>query len=444
MNDMLFLNYPLLKRREFCLLCICAVGLIGTARFAQPAFSAKQLVTYRQATSNGLHLAWFAQAQVDSARNQVSRWTLANNEIFALTTASTVHAMNAETGKTLWIAQIGNPNYPSVGPAVNSNHVAVLNGSDLFLLDRNDGHVLWTRKLAGPAGAAPALSETFAYVALINGRVEGFPLDAPTADVWQFQSVGRISRPPTATGQFVAWPTESGYLYVGDANESKVFFRIETGEDIIAAPAEWGSLFYVATLDGYLYCYDGSTGKQLWRYSTGMLIISKPVVIDNRVYVASEMPALHAVDATTGHKLWSVDGAVKFVAQAKHHVYAADRHGNLLILDKETGAIAGKLTTGDGIYPIINEQSDRIFLVNDTGLIQCLHEIGAEEPTLHRAKLATEGADQPATDKPAADEDAAAPEDDENPFAPEDPQAEEDDPFEAGESDESDDDNPFF
>jgi outer membrane protein assembly factor BamB len=436
MTAMLHQSYSRLRGHAFCFFYICAVGLMGTALFVQPAFSANQLVTFKQATNNGLQRAWFAQARVDSSRNLVSQWTLSKNEIFALTTASTVHAMNAETGKTLWIAQIGNPDYPSVGPAVNSNRVAVLNSSDLFLLDRKDGHVLWTRNLMSATEVAPVLSETFAYVALISGRVEGFSLDSPNAEAWQYQSVGRIVCPPSATGKYIAWPTERGYLYFGNADESRVFFRIETGEEIVAAPAEWGSLFYVATLNGYLYCYDGSTGRQLWRYSTGMSIISKPVVLDNKVYVASEAPALHAIDATTGKRLWSVEGAVKFVAQAEHHIYASDRYGNLLLLDRETGAINGKITTGDGVTAMVNEQSDRIFLVSDTGLIQCLHEIGADEPTYHRATEATENADKPVA------------EDQENVFAEEDPLVgETESPFEADEpeeAEESEDGNPFF
>jgi len=429
---MLPLKHSLLKRLSLGLVCAYCAGLTCTTYLAQQAFSANQLVTFEQASKNGLQRAWFAQARVDPARNQVARWTLSENELFALTTTSTVHAMNAETGKTRWIAQVGNPNYPSDGPVTNSNRVALLNGSTLYLLDRGDGHVLWTREVGDAAVTAPVLSETFAYVALTSGRIEGFPLDSPTGDSWQYQSVGRIFHSPAATGQFVAWPTDRGYLYVGNADQRRVFFRIETAEDIIAAPAEWGSLFFVASLDGCLYCYDGLTGNQRWRYSTGLPIISKPVVVDNKVFVASEMPALHAVDATTGNRLWTVEGAVKFVAQGAQHLYAADRYGNLLIVDKETGGIAGQLSTGDGVFPIVNEQSDRIFLVSDTGLVQCLHEIGANEPTLYRKMATEEEAEKPAPAEGQPDGEAApaaGEETTEDPFGNEPAPAEDDNPF---------------
>ncbi len=434
---MLPLKHYLLKQLSLGFVCAYCAALTCNTYLAQQAFSANQLVTFEQASKNGLQRAWFAQVRVDPARNLVAYWTLSNNELFALTTSSTVHAMNAETGKTLWIAQIGNSKYPSDGPVTNSNRVALLNGTTLYLLDRGDGHVLWTREVGDAVVAAPVLSDTFAYVAQTSGRVEGFPLDSPTGDAWQYQSVGRIFHSPAATGPFVAWPTDRGYLYVGNADKKQVSFRIETNEDIIAAPAEWGSLFFVASLDGCLYCYDGSTGKQRWRYSTGMPIISKPVVVDSRVFVTSEMPALHAVDATTGNRLWTVKNAVNFVAQGTQHIYAADPYGNLLIVDKQTGGIAGQLNTGDGVFPIVNEQSDRIFLVSNTGLVQCLHEIGANEPTLYRKTTAEEEAEKSDENQPG---DKAAPAAEEK--TTEAPDEDADDPF-GNEPDAAEDDNPF-
>ena len=46
---------------------------------------------------------------------------------------------------------------------------------------------------------------------------------------------------------------------------------------------------------------------------------------------------------------------------------------------------------------MVNDQTDRIFLVNDRGLVQCLREIGAETPTLYGKVVEPEGeGEQPA------------------------------------------------
>jgi hypothetical protein len=102
------------------------------------------------------------------------------------------------------------------------------------------------------------------------------------------------------------------------------------------------------------------------------------------------------------------------------------------------------LKTAEGIETMVNDQTDRIFLVNDRGLVQCLREIGAETPTLHRQAAEPEG-EQPAGEEadvnpfdgpvaePAAEADVSPFEGEDAEAAPEDEPAEE--PVE--------DDNPF-
>jgi hypothetical protein len=48
------------------------------------------------------------------------------------------------------------------------------------------------------------------------------------------------------------------------------------------------------------------------------------------------------------------------------------------------------MPTAEGLHTLVNDQSDRIFLVNDRGLVQCLREIGAVEPTLYRKEEPSE------------------------------------------------------
>jgi hypothetical protein len=99
------------------------------------------------------------------------------------------------------------------------------------------------------------------------------------------------------------------------------------------------------------------------------------------------------------------------------------------VLDSKTGNPVSRMAVGEGLSTLVNDQTDRIFLVSDGGLVQCLHEIGAEAPTVHR---------QP--EAPAADEDtppaapgaeaAAAPAVEGDAPAAEAPEADEASPFE--------------
>jgi hypothetical protein len=55
---------------------------------------------------------------------------------------------------------------------------------------------------------------------------------------------------------------------------------------------------------------------------------------------------------------------------------------------------------------LVNDQTDRIFLANDRGLVQCLREIGVNEPTLYRKPTELATADEEAA--MAADDAAEA------------------------------------
>lgn len=416
----MFIRLPFLLRLiHRCLLVALALLVILPSMGV-----AEQLISNHAAARLGLKRAWFTQVRVDPARHKVVHWVLDKDEIIALTSAGTIQAINAETGKIQWTTEVGLGHAPAAGVAVNSKYVALVGAGRIFILDRTDGHHLWSREIGGVSSAAPALSKKYAYVVLVSGRVEGYRLDDEKALVWQYQSYGRIFQNPTATGKVVSWPTDHGFLYVGSAETPGVKYRVETQDEIVAQPTERDPYLYVGSLDGYLYCFHEMTGSEQWRYATGFAITSQPAVVDDKVYVASVNSSLHAVDALTGRGLWHVQGTKQFVAVGKRQTYSMNRYGQLLVMNSESGGVVGKISTGATNHALVNDQSDRIFIVNDHGLIQCLHEIGADEPTWHRgagdvSNLATEGEEAPedtAGDAEPTEDENVDDGDDESPF----------------------------
>ena len=77
---------------------VCALN--GWAR------ESRRLVTDAQARHLGLERAWFAQVQLDAARNEVERAVLEGDRLTVLTTAGVVQELDALTGRTMWIAPI--------------------------------------------------------------------------------------------------------------------------------------------------------------------------------------------------------------------------------------------------------------------------------------------------------------------------------------------------
>lgn len=370
------------------------VGVVLIAGAAAPASAqlSSGLISQQQAASVGLKRAWFAHAKLDPSRSKVVDWILSSDQLLILTDSGVLHALDANTGKTNWVTQFGNPDYPSLGPDANDQFIAVINGSTLYLMDCASGRIQSQRAIGGAPGAGPAVGKHYVFVPAINGLVDGYPLErgAPKYRKWFYQSFGRALVPPLVTPKSVAWTTDRGYLYVSGAVTPGVRFRLETTGQFDARPAYRAPLIYAVALSGELFAVHEEDGTLEWRYTTGYPTSRAPAAVGERLFVSSEEPMLHCVDAGTGRFQWQAPGLAQFAAVTKSHVYGVDRYGTIHILNVADGAPVGRIPTGGTVTALVNDQTDRLYLISDSGLVQCLHEIGADKPTYYAQQPATE------------------------------------------------------
>ena len=382
---------------------------------------AGDLISQELAQRNGMHRAWFSQVQLNPARNEIESCVLGGDTIVAVTTAGIVHAMDAETGATRWTTRVGNPDYPSLGPAISDTHIALVNGSTLYVLDRQTGGQLLSRRLGGAPAGGPSLSPSHAFVPLISGRVEGYALNRQAQTPWYYTSAGRIFQPTVADAGSVVWSTDQSKLFVAGANADGVRFRFDTGAPIVAPATVRSPLVFAASVAGYVYALNENSGQQRWRYAAGFRVEHSPVVIGDTVFVATDEPALHAIEAETGLAKWVAGGVTQFVAASSSRVGAIDEIGGLVALDRESGVVQARAATRGINRAVLNDQTDRLYLYSRSGLIQCFHEIGADEPLFHQAppeepadkeagKPQPKDAGQPEIDGAADDPFADAPE----------------------------------
>jgi outer membrane protein assembly factor BamB len=381
------LKFPFMKFGPALLLAF----LVTVAEFswivpAHMAHAVERLMSRDEARSLGLERAWFAQVRLDRARSQVQRAILVGDRLTVLTSVGLVHEFNAVTGETIWTAPVGNENFPSLGPAADDKYVAVVNGSTLFVLRREDGRPVLDRRVGGGPGAAPAVAAEYVFVPLINGRMEGYPLNQGTDKThtpWYYQSYGRAMVAPLATPMCIIWSTEKGHLYVGRSLNPAVRFRLETRSDIVAPPAYRDPLVYVGSTAGDLFGLHEMKGTREWKFATGYPIIRAPAAVGDRVYVTTEEPAMHCVDAKTGQGIWETPAITQFAAASSKRVYGIDDLRALVVVDANTGALLDRMPTDGSANALVNDHTDRLYLISEDGLLQCLHEIGVKEPLYH-------------------------------------------------------------
>lgn len=384
-------------------------GLVATLTFlGSPLADATPLTPNPVLHRAGLERAWFSQTNLNAARNRLEGATLEGNMLVTLSSAGFVEAFDAETGEQLWATRVGNPDHFSLGPAVGTDVIAVINGATLHVLNRADRVTLLSRELGGAPAGAPAIGTGFVFVPLISGRVEGYPTDQPEATPWYYTSAGRVFSKIVAGRDHVFWCTDTGFMIAAGIAATGVDYRFESVSDFVAPPAAGNGIVYAATAAGYMYAIAEESGSEVWRYSTGFPILRSPVAVGNDVYLVTEEPALHRL-SNDGVMKWVTPGVAKFIAQSETRVYGLDRFGGVLVLDGETGVVLHRTDSRSAFNPVLNTQTDRLYVFSDDGLLQCFHEIGADEPFLHRPPASTEEGVAEAKPEDAKPGPAAAP-----------------------------------
>ena len=144
------------------------------------------------------------------------------------------------------------------------------------------------------------------------------------------------------------------------------------------------------------------TGDIKWRFSTGESIANRPIVTDGRVYITTEQGGLYCISSTLGvrkepraaaktnvrnsdnnQQLWQNKDIVRLLAVTPDRIFGMDKLDNIHILSTDTGRSLGRLQTEGISLPVVNHISDRIYLVTDTGLVQCLRDTRLSKPHYH-------------------------------------------------------------
>jgi outer membrane protein assembly factor BamB len=398
------------------------------------------LIPETVATSHGLTRNWFTQIQVDPARGRVQSMILHEGMLFVATDRAMLHALDAETGQTLWVEQVGSPDHPTLTPGASKRLVGVVNGSNLYVLNRSNGRLLWKTEVEGAPGAGPALSEQRIYVPTVSGLVLSYrlqPLEDPMKELGKTpdksqklsaqekaaqeaqrhetlrlsnevvvplacKSWGRAMVQPIITRQneneeYTAWPTDHGSLFVAginrlEADRFTVRYSMGTATGIVSQPSylppdpkvigDSGAI-YVGSKDGFVYAIREKDGSSLWRFSTGEPLVQRAVAIDPFIFAATQPGGMYCLNAAKGGQVWWAPQVVQFVAASKNRVYATDKVGLLHVLDARNGSRLDTIASYGLPLKLTNTETDRIYLASETGLIQCLRESGLSQPVHH-------------------------------------------------------------
>lgn len=342
--------------------------------------------------------------------------------LYSLTADGNLTALDAETGEQMWSIRLGRPErgYSTLG--INDNFVTVINGSSMFQVsamevESTDEAGLRTIVPAGRPSEAKRIdgvplhgavnSGAYALVTTTRKGMESYLLGKPTIEPgFEMFSGKAITKPATfPNSDRVMWPTDSGFVYVVSTEDHpSAIFRLGVDGNVeggVAAASN--SRFFFGCTGGRVYAVDASiAGEVLWNQSLGEPFYRVPFVTGERLLLTSGYGSLHCLSTKTGVPAWSrpATDVDQIFAHVGDQLVGRDRQHHLVLVDEATGNINGRFGSIFVEKVVINQDTDRCYLVGKGGMVQCLRPSDTELPVFLRA-INPPGTDPDATGDPA-------------------------------------------
>jgi len=412
-----------------------------------------------------LKLAWRSYLPVDGRRDGVLTAQVLGDQVLIQLRSGALLAINAETGKTEWHYRLDTPYRVSNEVGLNAKLLFAMSGTRVVVLDRTTGKLQWEYDLGTVPSAPPVASSEFLYVCLVGGRVVSYmlpkpdksgmggqenkreatpaerqqagpaydklssrgqttesvgPLAAPRmyrASVatgpqpslwWNYGSGRHLDQRPLLTTEAVVLAASDGTFFALATETGKVLYEFQAASSIAAPPGQHGETAYLVSQDNNLYAANLVLGHVLWRFGATSPITLPPRVTDADIYLVPSLGGLYRIDRESGREIWRNHDAHRFRAVNPKFVYATDRAGRLMVLDRARGTRLGGYDTSEFVVPISNEVTDRLFLAANDGLLICLHDHAYAKPFWNRKPEGKKPEKKPEV-KPPADQDEAKP-----------------------------------
>lgn len=160
-------------------------------------------------------------------------------------------------------------------------------------------------------------------------------------------------------------------------------FLVTRGK-FVAPPTRFQNIAYVADDIGTITAWGIETNGQAWRANIGGPVNRPLMVTESEVYAMGERVGLWRLDRATGSATWNIrhgNGSIGYLPEATRVItvgprviYATDLANRLMVVDRQTGLRLGLLDTSGWVVPVLNNQTDRLYLAANDGSIACLRD----------------------------------------------------------------------
>lgn len=311
-----------------------------------------------------------------------------DGRVYAAGHKGEVVAFEIASGRVAWRTRIKAP--LSGGTAVGEGMV-LIGSSDgqLFALDAASGKSRWSVRVNGEVLAPAAISERLIALRTVDGKLHALaPADGH--ELWaQQQPVPRLSLRGTArpviAGDLVLCGFDNGRVLAVNAGDGSVQWEatiapphgrteLERLDDIDTAVRVSGQDVYTVGFQGKVAMLAIDTGQVWWTHDASSY---RSLTLDeDTLYMASADGEIAAMRTRTGAELWRQKGLLHrgltspAALDADNALVVADFQGYVHFLDKATGALAARVSSGKvRVSTTPQIVGNMVLVVNDRGQI---------------------------------------------------------------------------
>ena len=318
-----------------------------------------------------------------------------DDKIFIADTRGNVAGLQADTGSNVW--KIDSELSITGGPGADSDLVMVgTSEGEVLCLSSETGTELWRSRVSSEILSSPKESDGVVVIRTIDGKI--FALDATDGKrLWIYDrtvpalTLRGTSTPVIANGLIIAG-FDGGRLTALELKTGKLIWEtkvavsrgrseLERMVDIDAQPLVAGDTIYVTTFQANVSALALDSGTVLWQRDISSH--SELAADDSNLYITQDNGHVWAIDRFSGTSVWVQEKLahrkVTGPTVLGDRVVVGDLEGYLHWLDKESGAISGRVQIDD--QPILTQpiiSNDMLFAYSSGGALAAFTYVGFE------------------------------------------------------------------
>ena len=315
--------------------------------------------------------------------------TLRGERIYAAEADGEVVALDAATGKKLWVSDTGLA--LSGGPGSDESIVVIgSENGEVVTLDAVSGNELWRTRVSSEVLTPPRISEGAVIVRTVDGKLVA--LDSESGQLrWTYDRTVPVlslrgTAAPALDSGLVIGGFDSGRLVAVDIKDGQTVWEsriavpkgrteLERLVDIDAEPLIVDGVVYVVTFQGRIAALDVLSGEVEWRRD--MSSHAGIGVDDDAIYVTDASGHIWSLDRSSSASAWRQKKLENRRSTAprrfESYVVVGDLEGYVHWLQIDDGELAGRVRIGKGpivTAPLVGDEL--IYVYNSDGTLAAL------------------------------------------------------------------------